>query len=524
MNLLGGRSSKNIVIRFVADISKASKSIDSLTKKMQKLSPTGSSHDYNTFIGRKLGGQLEGMIRGFNDMGEAGVSAFAGIASKALVLYGIFKLLKGSISETFKFGTMVESSLMAMEVFTGNARKARDIMKEARLYSVKTPFTPTEVFSATQSALQFGLDPYAKGKYGLGKDKHLMDIIGGLGAYQDIHGKPLGMNRAIYAIQRGDMRLLRPYGRDVIAAHQTASAAGKAGSQPYIETFIKELGKLPQVMQMAERQSMTILGLWSTISGIWQEMWIAISGADAQLGVITMWTQVKDILLDIRDIGLGWIAGAESFFRDIGTLVGGIFTTVYGIIKALIVSWWPILAVLGKTFGILVKALSGVLQIFGRIAMFASEFMMKFFDKNGTLGAVDRLIEKLEKFYGWLSATFVMLNMGLSQSFKIILGLLDRVESTMGLLGDTFIDPVLGLVTKPVPVEPVHMTREEKQRYAQKEEERKRKRAGQDRMKDVQININYGHDGRDKPKKSGFTGVDPSITPSLKGLGLEGLR
>ena len=67
--------------------------------------------------------------------------------------------------------------------------------------------------------------------------------------------------------------------------------------------MIEELAKVPKIMALANEQADTMATMWSTITGYAEEFWMDLTGAGEETGVVTLWSQLKDILKDIRDGG-----------------------------------------------------------------------------------------------------------------------------------------------------------------------------------------------------------------------------
>lgn len=385
MNLLSGFGSgvtKSLVIRFIADTARASRKIDMLMNKIQR----GTSRTATQKMGF-----LEGLLRkttsGFNEMGEAGEAAFSKIAKKATVVLGILVAFGYSMRQTFKFGTLVENSLVALEVLQGSTARAQKTMKDAMRFSLLTPFTPSEVFSATQAAAQYNIDLYKKGAYGLKGNQNVAQILAGMGSFVDLSGNKIGMARAAHAVMRGDYRLLRQYRGLVSPAFETAKQAGKVGTPQFTQKFIEELGKIPQIMEMAKKQSETVSGLWSTISGTFEEFWMKFSGAGEEKGVITFWSRIRETLLDIRGFMLNLIDYIGPGLTEIGSVFGSAIKEIWFFLKAIFNLAKPLLKVLWAGFRMFVvvlewifNAVSKILDFFGSIFSKIGDVINALFD------------------------------------------------------------------------------------------------------------------------------------------------
>jgi hypothetical protein len=288
--------------------------------------------------------ELTRLVSGLGTFGLAIAGAVAAI-----------KMIIHAAKKTFEFGNLVEGSKVQLTQFLGSEKAAIKDISQARKFSLLTPFGPAEVLGATASARQFGIDPFGKNKYGLKGNKTAMDIIGGLASFRNpMTGESIGMGRAAYAVAGGDTRLLRPFGSDVRAAYETAKKSGPLRSEAFTSKFLEELGKLPKVLNMAEAQSNSMLGMWSTIAGFAEEFWMALSGAAEETGVTTFWSQMKDIVRDVRDTGLEIMTYIMPYVTEFGTYLGSIFKFTWDMLKEV---WHIIGPVLVPTFKILIQLL-----------------------------------------------------------------------------------------------------------------------------------------------------------------------
>lgn len=317
-------------------------------------------------------GSIMGMIGKFGKM--AGV-----IGLVVLGLTMMAKALNAILGPIFHHGNIIEGNLIQMEVLLGNAHRANAMMREAIRFSVLTPFTPEETFGAVTASLQYNIDPFKKGAYGLGQNQNVMQILSGLGSFRDIQGNALGVERAAHAVMRGDYRLLRPYRGIVQPAFETAKKAGHVGTPAFTQKFIEELGKIPQIMAMAERHSNSMAGMWSTIKGFAEEFWIAVSGAGEMQGVVTFWSQLKDIVKDIRDGGLQFLDYIRPGLVEFGAMIGSIFKFIWDMAKAA----WNFLNATGMLtafFKIIWQLLRAIFSIVTGVLRTASQLVSLFVD------------------------------------------------------------------------------------------------------------------------------------------------
>lgn len=370
-----------------AETSKAAKAMDKVTKSSKGLSAAGNG------LSNTLRRTIFGVIRA-----KTAFSALGGIlqAIPTWAKAGVAGLFL--FREAFKHGMMVESSKIIMETLTGNEAMASDLIKKARKYSVWTMFKPEEVLGATTTAIQRGINPYKMGAYGLAKDKNAMDIFAGLGSMTNpLTGQVLGVNRMAEAILRGDYRLLRPVRGIINPAYEKAKATsgGNVGTPAFNVKFIEELGKIPAIMELAKRQSESVQGLWSTISGLWQEFWMDFTGAQHQKGVVTFWSQIRDILKDVRDNLLPAYEKMQPVITEFGHAVGSVIKLIYTVGKEIL----PALA-------------------FGRL--------MKLLPILFTVG---------KAIFGWLPIFRILRMLVLSQFIKPLMPLLLQVVGVLNQIG-----------------------------------------------------------------------------------------
>lgn len=486
MNVISGLGSaaRQLVVKFVSDTAKATRDADAYFARIKRgvisvggrgtVSRMTESQLYGAGLVPGYGpwlGNIPGGITGGGGAGKPPISpkiakdasnAFSGLnntlrraifgatraktAFSALggVLQSIPTWAKAAVAgfflfrEAFKHGMMVESSKIIMETLTGSEQMASNLITQARKYSVRTLFKPEEVLGATTTSIQRGINPYKMGAYGLRKDQNAMDIFAGLGSMTNpLTGQILGVNRMAEAILRGDYRLLRPVRGIINPAYEKAKATSGAqvGTPAFNVKFIEELGKIPAIMELAKRQSESIQGLWSTISGLWQEFWMDFTGAQQQKGVVTFWSQIRDILLDVRNNLLPAYEKMQPVIMEFGHAVGSVIKLIYtvgkeilpalafgGLMKLLpilfsvgkaVLSWLPIFKILRmvvisqfiKPFMPLLLQIAGILnqigifinntliRAFQFLAKVADSFMRIFFGSS-----IDKMMKKLSEF------------------------------------------------------------------------------------------------------------------------------
>ncbi|MFW9871950.1 MAG: hypothetical protein ACFFG0_02535 [Candidatus Thorarchaeota archaeon] len=380
MNLLSGFGrgmSRSMVIRFLADTARASRSIDALLRKINLINRSSSKNIFGGFTkrgDRSFQDALDRYTSGIRRFGDEGENAFNKTNKSAKKLLITLGAIGFTMRKAFKVGALVENSLVALEVLQGSAKRARQTMREAMRFSLLTPFKPTEVLAATQAAAQYNIDLYKKGGYGLRKDQNVAQILAGMGSFVDMSGKKIGMARAAHAVMRGDYRLLRQYRGLVSPAFEEAKAAGKVGTPQFTRKFIEGLGKIPQIMDMAEKQSLTVSGLWSTIAGTFEEFWMRFTGAAEEEGVPTFWANIRDILFEIRKGMLSFVEYIGPGVTEVGAAIGSAFKALFKAIKTALTVLMPVfkliwffVRVIAIVIDFIFTSISKVFDFFGKI-------------------------------------------------------------------------------------------------------------------------------------------------------------
>jgi phage-related protein len=442
---------KNLTVRFISDISKAIRDIDRLERRIDKLNSKAIKGTATTgdakgggFMRTIMGGgsgtgglaQAVGMFGALTNSTSLLVAGFGGlnpaVIAATAAIYGFIHAMK----KTFEFGNLIEGSKIQLTQFLGSEKAAIKDLVQARKFSLLTPFGPAEVLGATASARQFGIDPFGKNKYGLKGNKTAMDIIGGLASFRNpMTGASIGMGRAAYAVAGGDTRLLRPFGSDVRAAYETAKKSGPLRSQAFTSKFIEELGKLPKVLNMAEAQSDSMLGMWSTIAGFAEEFWMALSGAAEETGVTTFWSQMKDIVKDIRDTGLEFMTYIMPYVTEYGAYLGSLFKFVWDMLKEV---WHLLGPVLVPVFKILIqfgRAMMEILKITYKILVGIAKVLVEIIKLpfrllevlTGGALKVKQIIDKMMEFVTGMQVTFQLLGIFIDAIVEKIVGGIDRI-------------------------------------------------------------------------------------------------
>ena len=429
---------KTQTIRFVMDVARA-------IRDLERLNTTLDRTKAKVMGGAKGGGGgitggIGGGVGGEAAVGLAGKFAMLGAAT--LGLYAAFRAVSTIIGTIAKAGMLVENSIVQMTAFTGSGKEARRLVREAIRDSLTTPYTPTQQISATMKATQFGFDPYRKGAGGLQNNRSAMEIFNALGTFSDAEGRMLGPERAIWGVTQGNKRLLRPFGPDVLNAYEKSQQSGNLGSQAQISAFMVELSKMPKIFDLAINRSKTMEGLWSTITGFADEFLISFTGASEDPGVITFWSQIRDIMFDIKESGIAFFASAKNDITEIGTGIGGIFAWIWDLLTQINIALEPIMPVLSLVYQLL--------RLCGYLIAELLVIILKFVEAlvnlivlpfrlaaalDGCIGKTQSMVEMLADFITGLRVTFNLFNIFLDGVVAEMRRPLDELVAGWGRVG-----------------------------------------------------------------------------------------
>lgn len=446
MNVLGGGGRKKLVVDFVTNTAKAVRDVEKLTKSIQhfgevsKVASSGgkgksasgaaSLFDWisspalknatNTnipyfsqgilgqsvpFTFLKSNAALDGAMKEISEgmritggLVTASLTKFSVAIAIAIAAVAAFGFV---IHKTVEQGKFLERSITQLEVlYHGDKNKARDTMKKVNRYALLTPFTPTDVMGAAVVSSEWKVDMFKKGAYGLKPDQDAAKIFAGVGSFTDTDGNDIGMTRAAQALLRGDYRMLKNVRGVVDPAWQKAKTVGQVGTAKFNEKFIEELGKVPEIMNMAEARSRTVAGLWSDIAGFSEKFRQDFSGAGEADGIITFWSQLREMLKDIKDAGL-WVSdNIAPMLTNFGASLMGIFKVVWdlivGIWKSIQPLILPALRLISSWLHLIFEVVKGILSTVGKFLKFVGE-------------AVGGLVQIISHFTGVFSLVEVIL-------------------------------------------------------------------------------------------------------------------
>lgn len=394
-----------------------------------------------SIFSRIMGGVNEKTIRFMGSMGvvnpQIGMMAtkFGLLGAAVMGLIGVVKHVVGQIAH---FGNIIEQSRIVLKSIYGSDDKAVKTIQGMREFSRKTQFEPEQVVGATTMMAKYNVDPFKTGQYGLAKNKHVMDLMAGLAAMPGMGGKAIGLDRAVNAVIAGrDIRPIKALGPEAMAAYSKAKGVGMSGSPEFIKVMITELAKVPKIMALANEQADSMQGLWSTITGYAEEFWMDLAGAGEETGVVTLWSQLKDILKDVRDGGERFLKYIGPYVVEFGTYLGAIFKYVWDLLGLI---WQVIGPVLIPAFKIIIQLCRVVWEV-GKMLMNTFVQLGKILFEIGSIpirilnailgidSKVESITDKLMKFVLGLQITFMFVQIFLEGVVKAIS---DGVDTIIG--------------------------------------------------------------------------------------------
>jgi hypothetical protein len=235
---------------------------------------------------------------------------------------------------------------------------------------------------------------------------------------------------------KGDYRLLRPVRGIVNPAYQKALATGyKTGTPGFNRTFVEELGKIPAIMNLAEKQSETVAGLWSTIAGFADILWSDLSGASEDPGILTFWVQLKDILRSVRDTGWEIMDYLHPFLVELGASIGFAFKYIWDMLQNIWKVLGPVLIPAGKIFVQIARILMTLFINFGKIIIkiggLIADVFMTIGKHIGSMKFIEKLVYEITEFVTGLQMTFQMFSEVLDDIFG---GIIKKLDAFMNWL------------------------------------------------------------------------------------------
>lgn len=230
---------------------------------------------------------------------------------KGLIAIGITTFFVNLAKKTFELGVKQEQLNIAFTTFLGSAEKAKKLLQDLTKFAIVTPFTPDQVNNAAKALLAFGV---------AGKD--IIPTLKMLGDVSSGTGKDLTEMAIIFGQIRSTGRLM---GQDLlqlinagfnplqIISEQTGKSvtrlkkemeAGLITFDMVEGAFRSATAEGGRFFNLMEKQSQSVGGLLSTVSGNIDEMLKAIFEANSG--------PIKDFVNGLVEISEGLLAVAKS--------------------------------------------------------------------------------------------------------------------------------------------------------------------------------------------------------------------
>lgn len=394
---------KNVTVNFIVNSAEAEKKLKAVAAQIEgvKVSSAKTARSF-TVLGKdmtkmnRVMGPFSSLVGGASyRLGAFSrvVQALPGPVQAAIVVIGA---LGYAFKQTYELSSKAEGAIATMIALTGSQTKAYELLNQAIASSRTTPFTPLQEVGAAGKLVQFGLtDPFTKGLTSmnrLGKEIKIsqMDIFEALGSFTDIKGERIGLDRAIQGIMTGQKKMTRAFYNVIQDAWEATKKVTTVGSREWGKILLKNISKnFARVNELAEMQALTMKGMFSTIQGYQEEMWLAFSGV-GQGGGLNLWTELKSLVLDIRN-GLGSFAAYISpFLTSFGELLGVIVTHIWNVIQAMWSYFGPAIKfILSLALGLLqiiFEVTSGVIRTVWKIVAGVGSLIKRFLQWTGILG------------------------------------------------------------------------------------------------------------------------------------------
>ena len=210
-------------------------------------------------------------IRGFGSAARQASAGFAALNKAMIKVAAVIATIQGA-SFIFTSTADLESQTKSLEILTGSAEKARDIVKEIQDFSAVTPFTSSDLIDTSKRLKAFGVDTEKL----VETTKRLADVSGATGAkinevalaYGQVQAKGKLQTEELYQLQERGIgiadELKRMYGlqgEEFTKALEKGQISAKAVEQAFIN-LTSESGKY---FNGATAQSETLAGKWSTL-------------------------------------------------------------------------------------------------------------------------------------------------------------------------------------------------------------------------------------------------------------------
>lgn len=318
-----------------------------------------------TFLGRMIKDSIASLkvfksLLGKTESGKAvlGIAKqFGKVAIAIGLVYVGIKLIIAGFKKMLDVGLKVEQTFLKMQIMLGSEKGAVKMIKQAKVYSAKTPYSAQMVGAGAAKMTGYGIKgPFEKGAGGLEKDVHAMQVAAGMAL---AGGKDL--NHAISALMRGEVALLDEYTHARVKYNQMIKEGYKLGTEGFRVEFLRRVSQIPEYIKAAKIHSESVAGLWSTISSSTEDMWVAMTGAGRESAeIFNFWNAIRRILKEWAKSSVEFAAAVEPLMRELGAMIGMILEAIWNLGQALMAIFKPLIMLVGG-------ALYGALWLIARV-------------------------------------------------------------------------------------------------------------------------------------------------------------
>jgi len=221
----------------------------------------------------KLKGRLDRSSRSLKDTGRSAKVAAAGFGTLTKSIAPLLKALAviGAARFVLFQTAQLETQTKALEVLTGSAETAQDIVQEIKEFGAVTPFKSSELIEVAKRMKAFGFETEDV----VDITKRIADIAGTAGADIDGVALAIGKVQAKNKFMQEENIMLLEKGINVtkeleeitnMNGEQLAKAMskGEIGADKFVEAIVRATSKNGQFFEGASKQSDTLAGKFST--------------------------------------------------------------------------------------------------------------------------------------------------------------------------------------------------------------------------------------------------------------------
>ena len=278
----------------------------------------------------KLKGRLNKSNRAIRDSGRSATAAAGGFRTLNRSLGPLLKIL--AVIGTARFvifqTAQLETQTKALEVLTGSATKAKNIVQEIKEFGAVTPFKSSELIEVAKRMIAFGFETEKV----VDMTKRVADIAGTAGADIDNVALAIGKVQAKNKFMQEENVMLLEKGINVTKELENltgknaegvaeAMRKGEISADLFAQAIINLTSEGGEFFKGASKQSDTLAGKFSTLVDrietlaqlIGTELKPALKDAlDFAIKGVNAIEKIFGRFMDIGDVGLGNVAKAEQ--------------------------------------------------------------------------------------------------------------------------------------------------------------------------------------------------------------------